>query len=532
MRRGAPHRDWLPPALSGALLALAFPPFELLVPPFVGLVPFLAYCASLPPGPAGRRAAARGGLILGVAYYGILLHWLAAALSHVSRLALPAYAVVVLGFAAFPAVFGAALHLILERTRVPLAIAAALAWTAMEWVQGHLGPFSFPWLGLGTALAPYPRVAGAADLVGSGGLTFWLVLVNGLIAGMVGRAAISGVRGRAAPAAAAALVATLAAPMAYGAWRVATLEMHAAASVALIQPNVELHVKRDPALALDSSMTALERLTRTIKPGSAELVIWPEVAVPAVLDPGDADGTMRRVRALAVDAGAPILAGTYGRAGQGSSRRFNSAMLVEPHRPATATYHKRHLVPFFEHIPLLPATWSEWLAERDARYASLLPGPPASPPMKAGQARFGVLICFESAFQDVARRHVNAGANFLVNITNDAWLGGTRLLPGTGGFLQHPAHLALRAIELRKGIARAANTGFSMAIDPLGRVHDRSTLAEPAAYTIVVLTTDERTLFARTGAWLPAVCAAATAALLLASRRRADRVFSLDRVGR
>lgn len=523
MSRGAPYGGGWIPALSGALLALAFPPFELLVPAFVGLAPFLAYCASLPGGPAGRRAAARGGWILGVAYYGILLHWLAVALAHVSRFAIPAYIVVVAGIALFPAAVGAALHLILERTRMPLALAAAVVWTAMEWAQGHLGPFSFPWLGLGTALAPYPRLAGAADLVGSGGLTFWLALVNGMAAGMIGWMGRSGGPRRPMVRAAVALAVTVAAPAVYGAWRVATLEMRAAAHVALIQPNVEPGVKRDRAIAVDSSMTALARLTRTIEPGSADLVVWPEVAIPAVLDPGDEDGPIRQVRALAAGAGAPILAGAYGAGVEGSSRRYNSALLVRPEGDATAVYHKRRLVPFFEHIPLLPGAWAERVAARDGRYASLLPGPPTPLPMAAGNTGFGVLICFESAFPELARAQVNAGAEFLVSITNDAWFGGTRLLPRTGGFEQHAAHLAMRAMELRRGIARAANTGYSMVFDPLGRVHRRSALGEPAAYTAVAPTTDERTLFARTGAWLPAACALATAALLVAARGRGRR---------
>src|SRR5256886_13606715 len=67
--------------------------------------------------------------------------------------------------------------------------------------------------------------------------------------------------------------------------------------------------------------------------------------------------------------------------------------------------------------------------------------------------RFGVMICYESAFEDLARGYRRRGAEFLVNITNDAWYG------RTAGPYQHAAHLVMRAIETRMGIARAANDG-------------------------------------------------------------------------
>src|SRR5207253_2785902 len=88
--------------------------------------------------------------------------------------------------------------------------------------------------------------------------------------------------------------------------------------------------------------------------------------------------------------------------------------------------------------------------------------------------RFGVVICYESAFDDLARRYRAAGADFLVNITNDAWYG------RTAGPYQHATHLVMRAIETRAGIARAANDGISEFVDPLGRTaRSRSAKSPP-----------------------------------------------------
>src|SRR5690606_3020316 len=121
VRRRAPFArrgERLAPALSGILLAISFPPFELLVPPFVALVPFLLFVEDRAPGREGRWSAARGGFVLGGVYFGLLLYWLVIALIHYSLLAIPAYVLTVLVLAGFTGSFGAALHYVRERVPV------------------------------------------------------------------------------------------------------------------------------------------------------------------------------------------------------------------------------------------------------------------------------------------------------------------------------------------------------------------------------------------------------------------------------
>jgi apolipoprotein N-acyltransferase len=128
------------------------------------------------------------------------------------------------------------------------------------------------------------------------------------------------------------------------------------------------------------------------------------------------------------------------------------------------------------------------------------------------ESRFGVLICFESIFSGLSRGYRLQGADFLVNITNDAWFGREGWWWSLSGALwQHPSHLVLRAIENRVGIARVGNTGISATLDPLGRVHDATQLFKPAIFTADVPTTDGLTLFARVGdvvGWIAALAAA------------------------
>ncbi len=488
------------PLLSASLLVLSFPPFHLILAPFVALVPFLTAVEALPPGPAGRRAATGAGWLLGTACYAALLYWLLPALLATSALAVPGFLAVVLVLAGFTAAFAAGLHALrASRPAVPLPLAAAILWTALEWAQAHLGPLSFPWLGLGTALAQAPRLAAAADLVGARGLAVALVLVNGCGASAI----IAARRGRWAAALRPALggLALVAALAAYGAWREATLRLVPAARVAVVQPNVPAAVKADPGRAVPVSLSALSRLTAALPRGTADLVVWPETALPAALEDPAAHGIRDRLRALAAQVGARILVGGYGRAAGGG--RTNAAFLVAPGGVLPRTYAKHRLVPFVERVPFTGGA------------GGLVPGS-GDPGYRAGGSRFGVLICFESAFADRARAERRAGALFLVNITNDDWSTGPAREARTSAFWQHPAHLVLRAIETRSGIARAANTGFSLFVDPLGRVHDRTRLFREAVAVDTVWTTPGATPFVRWGD-LTGSGAAILAVLLLAA---------------
>jgi apolipoprotein N-acyltransferase len=122
--------------------------------------------------------------------------------------------------------------------------------------------------------------------------------------------------------------------------------------------------------------------------------------------------------------------------------------------------------------------------------------------------RFGVVICYESAFEDLSRRYRAMGADFLVNITNDSWFG------ESAAPRQHLAHLTMRAIETRLGVARAANTGISGFVDPLGRVHQATRLGERTVVLGQVLGSPARTLYVRLGDWVGLLSLAGTGLLL------------------
>jgi apolipoprotein N-acyltransferase len=495
---------------------------------------------------------------MGAVYFGLQLYWIAAALLPRSILGLPAYLLSVGVLAGMAGAFAWAVHFTRERIGLPIVLGTALFWTTLEWVQARAGDVAFPWLGLGHALAPFPILAGAADLVGARGLTLWIAAINGLVAVAIVRLRVGrrpgsdprphselAARPDAAvrPGAAVRLggglrlggaMLLLALPPAYGVWRGATLDTRPVARVAVVQPNIAQEIRLDRALAVDTSVAMLARLTRQVAGLPVDLVAWPEVAIP--VDLAASPELLGWAQELSREAGAPILVGAYGAdpppaeqpagvagtAGVGT-RTFNSAFLLHPGGLAGKRYDKQRLVPFVERVPFVTPARLPGLRDGRPRYANLAPGAPAMP-LKLGTAygetRFGVLICYESAFHELARQARRGGAEFVVNITNDAWFGQGPRLTRTTALWQHPAHLVMRAIENRVGVARAANTGISLYVDPLGRTHQATSLSVPDVRVHTLLTTDSVTLFTRRGDWLATLAAAAGLALVLLARLR------------
>ncbi len=181
----------------------------------------------------------------------------------------------------------------------------------------------------------------------------------------------------------------------------------------------------------------------------------------------------------------------------GSVLTHNAAGLVLPNGKFAGQYEKIHLVPFGERVPfqgLLP-----FLGKIDLGQAEWTPG--THPVVfTAGGASFGVLICFESIFPDLARRYALEGTQYLVNITNDEWFG------KSAGPVQHAEMAILRSVELGLSTARCANTGISMLIDPYGRVVERTPLFREALLTGDVWVGTGPTLFLQWGDWITSLC--------------------------
>lgn len=523
------REERLVPAVSAVLLALSYPPLHLLVPPFVGLVPFALWIHALPADGEGRRAAVRGSMLFGAIHFGIVCYWILVALIWFTPLAILAFLAALFGLIGIATLFGWILHRAIHGVRAPVWLALPVAWVAAEWTRAHLpSTIAFPWLELGTSLTGFPQLVGIAELVGSRGVSFWIALVNGLLAVVVLR--LREGRRWVLPAEATALV--LVVPMAWGIWRADTLPVREAATVAVIQPNIPEHIKLDARAGLDSTYASLVRILPHIPPGGQDLVVLPEVVLRIFPQAEIHRGFVEPVIQWSHYARAPILMGGLGYEGdlQGSYTPFNSAFVVDSLGVWDYRYDKRYLVPFVERVPLIPPRWFGNL-----QYFGGFGVGQEWPLATVNGTSYGVLICYESSYTQGARRFRQAGADVLLNITNDAWYGREPLYARTTALWQHPAHMVMRAIENRMGVARSANTGISMFVDPVGRVHDETNLFEADLRVATVLTTDVVTFYTRFGDLVGNGAAVAALLLVLASvglARGAPRAPSLDPSGR
>ena len=298
-----------------------------------------------------------------------------------------------------------------------------------------------------------------------------------------------------------ALVLTLA----YGAWRLSQPIDGEPLTVAVIQGNIPQAEKWDERYA-ERILAQYDVLTRVVSEDQPDLVIWPETAVPGYLE--EEPQMLEVVRRAAVASGGSLLVGAPAMALEATNRRvvegdivrhstlryYNRAILLGPDGTLRQRYDKVHLVPFGEYVPFeryLPQI-RRWIPptgdftrgeeytvfelgtkEEGRSFASLartmdessLLTPRPSSLVPRPSLRFGVLICYEDSFPWIVRRLRQNGAQFLVNITNDAWFGRS-----SGAADQHAQASLFRAIEEGVWMVRAANTGYSCVIDPHGRI--------------------------------------------------------------
>jgi apolipoprotein N-acyltransferase len=502
-RRG----EWAAIAGSTLLFAIAFPPFPLLVPAFFCLFPFAVALARRADQAGSVREAARIGFWFGMLGYACNLYWIAIALSIFTKLAIVGYIAALFVLAPVVALAAMALFALRRATKLPLALLLPIVWVASEVVLNYMSDLSFPWLPLGLALSRTPVLAQAADLSGVRGLSFVIAAVNGLIADAW---LLRGQRSAIAKRLVAAVV-IIAVMAGYGAWRMKTTQLLPLAPVAIVQPNIPQDEKWQ-AQNQSHIIGTLDEITRKrLAERDAKLVLWPEAALPGFI--AEHPEWKRDLTSMARGSRTPILFGTLDIVwhAPGDYDYYNAAMLADStgtigSQPA---YRKSFLVPIVERVPFVNPRWFSHL-----KYFGGYGRGQNTDPFVLSFGKVGVLICYESIFPQRSREFRRKGANLIVNITNDAWFGKS-LAP-----YQHEAHLALRAIENRVGIVRAANTGISAYIDPLGVFHGETRLEVAASEVYDAQTTDVTTLYTRIGDWLGTLALFATVVGLLWVRFR------------
>lgn len=461
-------RPWVL-VMAGAVLAvLAYPPFHLFVPSFIALVPLYVLLDRAARDARPTRAGWYG-LAAGLAANGALHWWMPAALRPYTAHPELAYGLAVVLLSLYWGLFGWwVVRTWVGLPRVPRWLVFAAGWTTMEWLFGHHGPIAFPWLGLGTSLTGFPTAVQWADIAGARGVTFWLAASSALVAVFL-----------ASPArhwrSALAVVGSVFLALGYGALRTRSLETHAVGRVLLVQSNEKLAVERDTAEWSEAVAALVDRTERAVAASRPDLVLWPEAA----LQRGSTED-LEMVQDVARRVSVPMVVGALERVPDGASseRLYNSAVLIDPGSHLSGpVYRKRHLVP---------------VAERGAIQSG---ADGVIMRLRTGTAA-GVVICYEVAFEGLARAYRRRQADVLLNLSNDAWAGRTNARS------QHTAHLVMRAIETRMGVARVANTGPSLVVDPLGRVTAHTPSDVSTSLTAELATSGVTSWYVQMGDWV------------------------------
>jgi len=488
--------------VAGAIAGLSIPPLFLL-PALFFAMPVWVWALD---GAERRRGLQRVfgpaftiGFAFGWGYFTVAFHWLGAAFFVDGGLMLVIMPFAILALAALIALFwglaSAAAHMLWSHGPWRIITLATML-TIAEWLRGHILT-GFPFDLLGYALTPTSEMMQLASVIGVYGLTLLAALLA-MTPALIWPADDRPLARRLFPFFLG--LAVLAAQLGYGYNRLeaTAVSERTDTRMRLVQPLVYEHSdwgNADPEAIISRLLTLSQMQMAPDQPGleGATHIVWPESSLPFFLTQYP-EGLARIARMLPDDVmlltGAPRI--PFGAApGQPP---YNAILAINTDGEIIASYDKSHLVPFGEFLPLqelwsqlgikqfVPgaAGWAE--GDADQRLMKL----PGTPPLLA-------LICYEILFSgDLGD---TSEAQFLFNITNDAWF------DGSIGPAQHAHHARVRAVEEGMSLIRAANSGLTFATDPLGRITGQLPPQEMAVLDVVPSERLPSTLFAQWRYW-------------------------------
>lgn len=462
--------------VAGLLLPLAFSPFDLF--PLAVLSPALLFVLWHEASPG--RAAFRG-FLFGLGMFGVGVSWVYVSMHHYGNMPAPlaglAVFLFVAGLSLYPALLGWLQARLFPKPGLwhPVFVLPSL-WVLFEWTRGWFLT-GFPWLHLGYSQVATP-LAGYAPWFGVYGVSFFCALSAGLLAAgartpekflkhffplLVLIWAVGWIAGKAA-------------------W---VQPANKPLQVTLIQGNVPLDSKWQSG----SRRAIMDRyLALSMQAPRSDLIVWPESAIPAMLDeidPAYLENLQRLGRAAKTD----FVLGVVER-DRNDRRYYNSVISIGP---SPGIYRKQHLVPFGEYPPLDPLF--RWLMRNlQIPMSDFSAGPPDQPLLVAAGQKIGVSVCYEDAFGEEVIRALPQ-ASLLVNVSEDAWFGDS--------FAPHQRlqMARMRALETGRPMLRAANTGPSAVIDHRGEVLARSPQFQVHALTVTVQPMQGATPYVRFGNW-------------------------------
>lgn len=503
----------LPALLSGTLLIFCFPRFDIYSLAFVALVPFLVSLWGKSPGQAFRA-----GLLLGIPYFFGTQYWIYHSINHYGGVSLiPSLAIVFLlslYLSLYIGLFGLLFSLKIRTSALPALFLAPVLWVVLEFLRSY-ALTGFPWSSIGYSQYRFLHFIQFADITGVYGVSFLVLAVNGALADLF----IAKRRRQEMPlfhlaptfTGCGLLLLGMIAVFVYGHYRLNETRPGQTFRASIIQGNIGQDLKWNP-MYQRNVMDTYKTMTVSASTQRPRLIVWPETAVPFYFE-RDVSLT-EELFAFQKKLDACLLLGVI--TVKDENRLANSAVLMDKTGTTRYVYDKIHLVPFGEYVPLKRILFFvNRLTQGIGEYVSGDSYTRAVTPF----GEFGTLICYEIIFPGLVRKFYKDGGDYIVTITNDAWFG------NTAGPYQHFSMAVLRAVENRKPLIRAANTGVSGFMDSNGRVIEASPLFKPCVLTADILADRTRSFYSRFGDLFLYLCMIVTV-LLFVDIRSATRLHS------
>jgi apolipoprotein N-acyltransferase len=479
------------PALAGVLAWASFPKLNQDFLAWVALVPLLLYLIRI----QKTSSAFLGGLTAGMVQFLALLYWVPRVLILYGGLPGPAawglFVLMVAILGCYPATVCALTRYCMNRGGTGFLLVFAPAWITLEYVRSRFPFGGFPWLLLGYSQTNSLRLLQVADLAGVYGISFLVAWVNtALVWAWLHR----GYGWRACgPIVSAGVLLT--ACLAYGSAELRRWDqVQPQYRAALLQGNLSVD-KPEPALA-EKYKKGYVRMADRLGSAHADLLILPESPSPIIFQYD------REYRETMQDLAHRFPLGVVFnnirfRDGNEAGRYFNSAFFLDRSGTEIGVYDKIHLVPFGEYIPCKKLFFFSETISKDI--GDFQPGDTYLTVPLRGHA-VNAIICFEAVFPDLCREFVRRGSELIINLTNDGWYG------NTSAPYQHLAMARWRAVETRRYLLRAANSGITAVIGPTGRIQVQTALfqEETAIGRFSFLT--GQTFYARHGSSLLILC--------------------------
>ncbi|OGW32913.1 MAG: apolipoprotein N-acyltransferase [Nitrospirae bacterium GWC2_42_7] len=506
------YSEYLPPVISGALLALSFPVFDLFLLAWIAFVPLLLSLWQ-----KNLRQAFISGFIFGMTFFFITLYWIYHSINHFGGVPFLSSIILVLllccYLSIYPAFFALLFSSIIKKTKLPALFIAPVLWVALEFLRSY-ALSGFPWASTGYSQYKFLYITQISDITGVYGISFLVLAVNGAFAELF----LLKNRVKEMPLfpvsfiklSLGSLLVILLFTVSYGIWRLGQERPGRYITAGLVQGNIEQGKKWEPSFqkeVIDRYFTLSTELSKS----SPDLIIWPEASVPFYFGSDSANTT--ELMDFQKNLGSGLLFGSVLVKEHSSTKTSlsNSAILLDKEGKIAYTYDKIHMVPFGEYVPL-----KSILFFIDKLVVGIGDYSPGKQYLTAETefGSFGTLICYEIIFPGMVRKFYTKGGDFIVTITNDAWFG------KTSGPYQHFNMAVFRAIENRKPVMRAANTGVSGFIDSNGKILAQSSLFKQQTLLNKIKTDSTMTFYTKFGDLFSYLCIVLSVILLVNIRWR------------